>query len=69
MDESLEKVVAFIEEKKLDFSSIPDGFTAFISCAGFHEKRSPGFHLSVGLIKKLGLIGLAIDFDLYCHNE
>ena len=69
MDESLRKVVEFIEAKKLKFNLIPDGFKAFISCAGFHEQRSQGFHLSADLIKKLGLIGIAVDFDLYCHNE
>jgi hypothetical protein len=69
VDESLENVVAFIEKKQLDFTLIPKDFNAFISCAGWHESKSPGFHLSKELIAKLGRIGLAVDFDLYCCNE
>ena len=69
MDESLKNVVEFIESKKLKFNLVLDGFEATISCAGFHEKLSPGFHLSADLIRRLGLIGIAVDFDLYCHND
>ena len=67
MDDALKSVVSFIEKEQLDFSHIPKGFEAFISCAGWHEKSSLGFHLPRQLVVKLGEIGLAIDFDLYCH--
>ena len=69
MDEALLKVIEFIEKNELDFSKVPEGFEPFISCAGWHEKNSPGFHLSEDMIVKLGKIGLAVDFDLYCHAE
>ena len=69
IDEALQSVVSFIEKKQLDFSLIPKGFEAFISCVGSHEKNSPGFHLSRELVVKLGKIGLAVDFDLYCDAE
>ena len=69
MEEALRKVIKFIESNKLDFSKVPEGFQAFISCAGWHEEKSPGFHLSEDMIVKLGQIGLAVDFDLYCHVE
>ncbi len=69
MDDALEEVVVFIEKQQLDFSKVPDGFEVYISCAGWHEKNSPGFHLSEELIVKLGKIGVAVDFDLYCYAE
>jgi len=69
MDDSIEKIIDFIQVKKLDFSLIPHGFTPFISCAGWHKEHSPSFHISAKTIHKLSEIGLAIDFDLYCENE
>lgn len=67
IDAAILKVVEFIEIKCLDFTKVPDGFQAVISCAGWHEVKSPGFHLSKDLIVRLRNIGLAVDFDLYCH--
>ena len=69
LDEALTAVVQFIEENNLQLVRVPAEFEACIQCVGFHEQRSPGFHLSRELLAKLGSIGVAIDFDLYCHAE
>lgn len=57
------------EGSKYGFSQLPDGFDAFISCVGWHEQQGLGFHISRDLIVRLGKIGLAVDFDLYCHAQ
>ncbi|WP_339075311.1 DUF4279 domain-containing protein [Teredinibacter turnerae] len=37
VDEVLEKVIGFIDAKKLDFSKIPEGYEAVIQIAGWHK--------------------------------
>ncbi len=69
MDEALSAVIDYIKSSGLDFSAVPKGFEAFISCAGWHEHKGLGFHLSKDMVISLGRIGLAVDFDLYCHVE
>lgn len=69
MGESLFAVIQFIESAGLDFSEIPEAFEAFISCVGWHKHKGLGFYLSKEMIISLGKIGLAVDFDLYCHVE
>ena len=69
LDEALNAVVQFIEEKNLQLTQLPGDFEACIQCVGYHEQASPGFHLSRELLTRLGNLGIAIDFDLYCHAE
>ncbi len=69
LDEALTAVVQFIEKKNLPLVQLPADFEACIQCVGYHEQNSPGFHISRELLARLGNIGVAIDFDLYCHAE
>lgn len=69
LDEALSEVISFIENKKSLFAKLPSHFSPTIQCVGYHEKQSPGFHLSKELITKLGNLGWAVDFDLYCNAE
>jgi hypothetical protein len=69
LDEALEAVVQFIEEKKLNLLQLPQDFQTCIQCVGYHETSSPGFHLSAELVEKVGRLSLPIDFDLYCHAK
>ena len=69
LDEAVRALVEFIEGAKIKFSRLPNDFVATIQCVGYHEEQSPGFHFDEGLVQRLGRLGLAIDFDLYCHAK
>jgi len=69
LDDAVRALVDFIEQAGLDFSRLPTDFDATIQCVGYHEDQSPGFHFEADLVRRLGRMGLAIDFDLYCHAE
>jgi Domain of unknown function (DUF4279) len=69
LDAAVRALVGFIEESRLEFSRLPNGFVATIQCVGHHEDQSPGFHFEADLARRLGRMGLAIDFDLYCHAK
>lgn len=69
LDAALRALVGFIEEAGIDLSKLPHGFEASIACVGYHEDQSPGFHFDADLVRRLGRLGLAIDFDLYCHAK
>ncbi len=69
MDVSIDKILKFIESRNLNFVGLNSDFEISIQCVGYHEKVSPGFHLSKQVIGKLAALGVNIDFDLYCENE
>ena len=66
---SIANILNFIESKELNFQSLYPEFDVTIQCVGYHEKISPGFHLSKEIIAKFALLGVSVDFDLYCENE
>lgn len=67
LDEAIAAVVLFIEASGIRLDDLPGDFEATLQCVGYHQHQSPGFHLTGDLVRKLGRLGLAIDFDLYCH--
>jgi hypothetical protein len=69
LDDAVRALVGFIEDARLDCSQLPNDVEATIQCVGYHEDQSPGFHFEADLVRRLGRMGLAIDFDLYCHAK
>ena len=67
LHDAVRALIDFIEGAGLQLSRLPRDFEANVQCVGYHEQESPGFHFESNLVHRLGRLGLAIDFDLYCH--
>ena len=69
IDEQLEALLPVLEQRAAAIHDIAKKYQAGISCVGYFNNFSPGFHLSRETVSRIAALGLSVDFDLYCSND
>ena len=71
-DDKIKKLLDFLEQDKEGINTLVDKANGYIQVAtSFHNGNTMlgGYHLDKNIIKRLGLLNLEIDFDIYADGN
>jgi len=69
IDEHVEALLPLLEEHARIVCELGERFDTYVECVGRFSKSSPEFFLSKAVIRRLGLLGLALDCDLHFYTS
>jgi hypothetical protein len=68
IDEHVEALLPLLEARGEFVRELGDRFQTYLACVGHFSKSSPGFFLSKAVTRRLSLLGLSLDCDLYLDD-
>lgn len=65
-EEQMEALLRIMEDRAEQVRLVNERFGAQIGCAAYFQSVNPGFGLSADHCARIAVLGLSLDFDLYC---
>jgi len=65
VDDQIEALLCLIEPHAEAIREAASRYSVGICCAIYYVDQTPGIHLAERTVRRLGSLGLSVDFDLY----